>query len=170
MGPMRLVVDGNNFIMSDLPAAVAGIGEAAMCRLLARSTYAQKVGDVIVVMDGGPNPLRVTSSPVDSVELRLAGHGREADDVIIDLIDACSSPKRLTVVSTDRKVRAAARRRRCRSVTSEQFGHELARLVGRLNRGKPIQAPPADAPAKPTGNLTEDDVAHWLNEFGIDDE
>lgn len=165
---MRLVVDGNNFLMADLPAAVAGIGEAAFCRLLGRSSYAGRIGDVIVVMDGGPDPLRVMRSPVENVELRLAGHGREADDVIIDLIDACSAPKRLTVVSTDRKVRAAARRRRCRSLTSEQFGHELARLVGRLNRGKPTPSP-RDAAAKPPGNLTEDDVSRWLEEFGIDE-
>ena len=168
---MRLVVDGNNFLMADLPAAVAGIGEAALCRLLGRSPYAGKVGDVTVVMDGGPVPLRVTRSPVENVELRLAGHGREADDVIIELIDACSAPKRVTVVSTDRKVRAAARRRRCRSVTSEQFGHELARLVGRLNRGKPVQPRPEDAAtAKPPGGLSEDDVARWLEEFGFREE
>lgn len=168
---MRLVVDGNNFLMADLPAAVAGIGEAALCRLLGRSSYAGKAGDVIVVMDGGPDPLRVSRSPVENVELRLAGHGREADDVIIELIDACSAPKRLTVVSTDRKVRAAARRRRCRSLTSEQFGHELARLVGRLNRGKTAsQYAENKAPGKPPANLSQADVDRWLEEFGFHDD
>lgn len=165
---MRLVVDGNNLLMADLPAAVAGIGEAALCRLLGRSAYANRTGDVVVVCDGPAHPLRAGGSPVDTVELRFAGTGREADDVIIDLIDACSAPRRLTVVSTDRKVRAAARRRRCRSVTSEAFGHELAHLVGRLHRGKPAGPTPPHQPAKPAGELTDDEVARWLDEFGIE--
>lgn len=161
----RLIVDGNNFLMADLPAAVAGIGEAELCRLLAKSRYAAGFASVVVVVDGARTPLRVQGSPVEAVELRFSGHGRPADDEIVELIDAHTAPRRLTVVSTDREVRAAARRRRCRSVTSEQFGHELARLVGRLRRGTPTGPPPA---AKPAAELSDEEVQRWLKEFDLD--
>jgi len=160
---MRLLIDGNNFLMADLPAAIAGISEMQLCRVLARTIYATSAHAIMVVLDGAASPLRLTDSPVDAVELVCAGHHRSADDVMIEKIQKHTSPRRLTVVSSDREIRAAARRRRCRDVTSEAFAHEL---VQSLSSKAASASDPAD---KAQPELTHDEVSDWLKAFGIDE-
>jgi predicted RNA-binding protein with PIN domain len=153
-----LLIDAYNVLHATMPAVLAGLDEEGLCVAIQRSAYRRH--RAIVVCDGRVKPLGPEASPVDGVELVYSGSTRTADDVIIDRIDASHTPRRLVVVSTDREIRAAARRRRCTSVTSDDF---VARVAETLDR---TPAPPRDA--KPHGPLTGDQVDRWLKHFGID--
>jgi len=83
-----------------------------------------------------------------------------ADDVIVELIDRSSIPRRLLVVSSDRAILRAARRRRCRTLTSDRF---LARLAADSTRGFPRVAD-----NRPSGPLAAEDVDRWAREFDVD--
>lgn len=153
---MGLVIDGYNLLHAPMPPSLAGLEEDRLCRLLARGPWR---GRVVVVCDGQPKPF-APASPVPEVELLYSG-GRSADEVIEELIARDTAPRRLTVVSTDRQVQKAAKRRRCAAMTSEQFVTILTRLAATATPARP------DRPV--IDKLPRDEVQRWLDEFGISD-
>ncbi len=157
---MPLIIDCYNVLHAQMPASLAGLGEASLCGLLAQSPWAR--GGVTVVCDGSPKPHSPDPDSVAGVDLIFSGPSRSADDVIIALIEQDTAPRRLTVVSSDRAIRKAARRRRARDMSSEDFVNKLAQAPrgpgpGRSGGGKPA-----------TGPLPKQQVDQWLDLFGID--
>ena len=155
---MPLLIDCYNLLHAPMPPMLAGLNESQLCHTLARTPWAGQ--GVTVVCDGRAGPLGLIESPVDSVDLVYSGHGRTADQVIIDLIDDDTSPRRLIVVSTDHEIRKAARRRRATSWTSDEFIHRLTRA---------LRTPHSPGPEKPTGTLDEVQTRRWLRAFGLED-
>ncbi len=170
-----LVIDCYNVLYTPMPAMLAGLDEAGLCHALSRTTWVQRTGGVVVVADGKPKPLPddrsgavLTESPAVGVQLEWSGPGRTADSVILRMVNEYTAPRRVIVVSTDREVRAKARRRRCRVWTSEQF---ITKLVEQLRRGGgAISGPPPDRPRVPPEGLTPGEVEAWLEAFGIEDQ
>lgn len=156
---MPIFIDCYNVLHADKPASLAGLGEASLCGLLAGSPWAR--GGVTVVCDGSPKPHSPDPRDVEPVALIFSGPGRSADDVIIQMIDKDSAPRRLTVVSSDREIRKAARRRRARDISSEAFLEKLALAVKQGGGGTATSGKPSAGP------MTDDHVDRWLDFFGI---
>ncbi|GAB4187333.1 MAG: hypothetical protein Kow00105_01960 [Phycisphaeraceae bacterium] len=156
---MPLIIDCYNVLHAEKPKPLAGLGEAALCVLLSRSRWV--ASGVTVVCDGSPKPESPDTEAVDPVELIYSGASRSADEVIIELIDKNTAPRRLTVVSNDRTIQRAARRRRARVWSAEEFLQRLAR-VGQTKGNRP--------PEKPGGTMPEGHVQRWLEIFGIEDD
>ena len=154
---MTLLIDCYNLLHATMPADLAGLDENRLCRLLAGSHWAQ--GRIVVVCDGQPKP-HAPHSPVPEVELRYSGPGQEADDVLIALIHADSAPRKMTVVSSDHAIQRAARRRKARALSSDQFVHRLGRLTQPPRRRDPLKPDP--------GRLSEEEVDRWLRQMGLD--
>ncbi|MGP1273713.1 MAG: NYN domain-containing protein [Phycisphaerales bacterium] len=157
-----LLVDAYNalHVTGVLPPHLAGLDGPALAELVARSRWGASAGGAVLVCDG-VKP-RGWPTRVEGVELRFAGPGRDADTLIERLIADSPDPRRLTVVSSDQRVRKAARRRKCVSLTSPEF---LRRLVGevespRVRGGSPAAGKP-DVPLDPFA------LRRWLDEFGI---
>ncbi len=88
----------------------------------------------------------------------------QADDLIEELVRKASAPRQLTVVSDDRRVRAAAERRQCTAWTCDEYLDHL----DRSRRAPPRPRPSPDA--KPEG-MSQEETRRWLEEFGgLDDE
>jgi uncharacterized protein len=154
------LIDGNN-LMHAMASVGLDAGRSALCFLLENV-----LGDresAVVVFDG---PRRSEESLEEDgtspLDIRFSGR-RVADAILIEEIRANSAPRRLTVVSTDREVRTAARRRRCPLVTSEAFAEELRRRKWSLDR--PVS--PSPEPKEKREGLTEGQTRHWLREFGL---
>lgn len=158
MVAMPLIIDAYNVLHETMPPALAGLDEAGLCVALDRSAF--RAQSPVVVCDGRPKPLGVIDSPVHSVELVYSGTNRTADDVIIAMIDAHSAPRRLTIVSTDREIRKAARRRRATSWTSDTFLSKLVEAMG--TKPQAAGKPRAD-------DMTPEQIAAWLKQFGFGD-
>ena len=154
---MPLIIDCYNVLHATMPPGLAGMDEAGLCRAVARSIWRGE--RTVVVCDGSVKPHTISESPVASVELIYSGPGRSADDVILEMIESDTAPRRLVVVSTDRELRKAARRRRARALTSEEFIHILATPL----------APGADPVGRAASSpLDKAQVDRWLKQFGFD--
>ncbi len=148
---MALIVDAYNVLHQahQLPPEFGSISATDLCRLLERSAWAEQ--RATVVCDGSPKPDE--GDYLGPIRLVYSGPGRDADSVIIDLIDRDDGPRDLVVVSNDREIRRAARRRRAKAMSAERFLRHLARKPSPGGTGKP--APAGDA-------------ERWLDEFGLD--
>jgi predicted RNA-binding protein with PIN domain len=97
------------------------------------------------------------------IQVRFAIDQDQADDLIESMIRESSAPKQLTVVSDDRRLRNAARKRKCLSVGCLDFLDDLAR-----HRKRRRSSPVSHSDKKGTSKLESE---FWLQEFRhLDDE
>lgn len=157
---MPLFIDCYNLLHAAMPPSLAGLDELWLCRLLAQGPWS---GDrIVVVCDGSAKP-HAPHSPLPQVELLYSGKDRSADDVIRELIDADSAPRRAVVVSDDRQIQKAARRRRCRVIPCADFVHLLAASGPSSARPGPANLTP---PTQKFQTMSESEIDHWLKRFG----
>ena len=160
---MRVVIDFMNLLHAWIGAAREGLplppddlpGQVNLLgRLLAKRGIA---GEGSVIVCDGALPPGWSGEGSSGISVRFAGPGREADEVIEGLIAADTAPRRLLVVSSDRRILRAGQRRRARTATSEAFLNQVAR------------APGGDRPEalRPDTALDDDEIARWLDEFGL---
>lgn len=152
--PVAILIDAYNVLHCThiLAAQHALMSVEQLCGLLSRSAW--RSGRMVVVCDGARPTLGPVEDEVGDVQLIYAGGGRDADSCIERLIAEDHAPRHLTVVSNDRRLIAAARRRRAKSMSSEDFLRELVR--------RPRKTPPG----KPT---PEGDAEAWMAELGLTD-
>ncbi len=156
---MPLIIDTYNVLHTTgiLPPEMAGIDVSGLIQLISSSRYQRQL--VTLVCDG-TGPMSSSRTSPRLIAVRFAGPGREADDLILELIDAASDRRRITVVTSDRAVAMAARKRRCRTITSQAFlGHLLA----------DAQTKPKPADDRPTGPLDKKRVDQWIEQFGLNE-
>jgi predicted RNA-binding protein with PIN domain len=168
---MPLIIDGYNLLhASGILGRGVGPGSlersrTALLSFLAESLAERELSATTVVFDAREAPPglpRVTQ--FRGITVRFAERGSDADQEIEQLIAAHSSPRRLTVVSSDHRLHRAARRRRATAVDSDRW--YAATLRERIERAR--TKGPGRKPSEPP---TEAEVRFWLREFGlVDDE
>src|SRR5262249_15341791 len=90
--------------------------------------------------------------------------GQTADDLIEELLRADPTPARTAVVSSDRRLKQAARRRGARALGCMAYLEELA-------RPRPPAAPPAPDPAAQPDGESPEEARRLLDAFGeVDDD
>ena len=156
-----ILIDGHNLLWSIHKPGTDGnpISDVQLCHLIGR--YLKLVSETgEIVFDGtGPSD-KAGFDNINGLEVIFAGLATDADSVIEDKIKANTAPKRLTVVSSDRRLRSAARARKAAAVKSEVFGNNLQK---RLSRKKPVREPAA----KRLG-ISESETEQWLKFFNLD--
>src|SRR5262245_9957963 len=116
---MFYLIDGYNLLHAlGAPRRRAGPGalEKARLRLLGRlhGALRDQGPNVTVVFDAARAPAGVPAeAEYHGIRVRFAAGLAAADDLIEEVIRKAPAPKHLTVVSDDRRIQAAARRRRC---------------------------------------------------------
>ena len=153
---MTLIIDAYNLLHCThiLPDRYALVGVTGLARLLLDSRYARQ--RIVIVCDGTPPRGHLD---VPGVQIIFSGPGREADAVIERLVAEDSAPRQLTVVSNDRRVQRAARKRRGQALACETFLRQITDDVRDSDR---------DHPEPDRGPLEPDETAAWLAEFGYD--
>jgi len=136
------------------------ISDVRLCWVVGR--YLKRIGETGEIVFDGTGPRDKSDfDNIDGVEVLFAGLGADADTVIEDKIKANTAPRRLTVVSSDRRLRRAARARRANAVKSEVFWSELQRVLRSKRRG-------ANEPAGKEYGLSEGETEQWLEFFGLE--
>jgi len=156
-----IIIDGHNLLHSIVPPThqAEPVSDLQMCWIISR--YLKAIADRGEIIFDGTGPRDKSGfDNIANLEVFFAGLGTDADTVIEDKIKASSAPKRLSVVSSDRRLRDAARARKANPVKSEVFWDNLQK---QLRRKKPIKEPEA----KRSG-LTESETEQWLEFFGIE--
>ena len=163
----RLVIDTYNVlhVTGVLPPELAGPDAVKLAGLIRRSRWSG--ADVRLVCDGTAGNLVLPRELAEGSAIRLvfAGHGPDAADIMIErIIVADSAPRTLLVVSSDRRILTAARKRRCGLLTSEQFLERLAddASVGGRSSGE------AGGEGGDAGTVDRETSAMWLREFGFE--
>jgi len=130
-----------------------------LCRIL--SGYLKLIDENGEIVFDGTGPRDKSGfDNISNLEVFFAGLGSDADTVIEDKIKANTAPKRLTVVSSDRRLRDAARARKATSVKSDVFWNNLRRQLRRKETFK-------EPRAKRRG-LSESETKQWLEFFGLE--
>ena len=164
---MFLLIDGYNLLHA---TGIAGRGSGpggfersrlALLNFLAASIDPADLAHTTVVFDAREAPPGLPRMVEHGgLTVRFAAKYESADDLIVELIQAASAPRRLVVVSSDHVIQRAARRRRAKAVDSDVWYAELIRA--RRERVETV----ADAPARPAVPLLAEDVSYWLRQFG----
>jgi hypothetical protein len=157
---MRYVIDGYNLLyaMGLVHARMGPHGlEKARLALLGRLAGSGRATVTVVFDAGHAPPGAQPEQDHQGVRVLFALH-READDLIEELIGQDSAPRGLTVVSDDRRVRRAARRRHCPVLGCIDFIEQFSRPT------PPPGTLPDESPAKPQG-VSREEAQHWLREF-----
>ncbi len=94
------------------------------------------------------------------IKVRFAAGYANADELIEELIERDSAPRRLTVVSSDHQLHRAARRRKAKAIDSDLwYAETIARRRERQHKRPAHQA-------KPPTPLAQSEVEFWLAKFG----
>ena len=166
---MSIIIDGYNLI-----AAVGIIGRGvgpgglerarlALLNFLAESLPPGEIGGTTVVFDAKnapPGLPRIVNHR--GLTVRFASRYPDADSLIEELIVEESSPRGLTVVSSDHRIQRAARRRKAVPVDSDVWHAGVVR--GRRERQANVRSKQAEA--KPPAPLLGEDVDYWVRFFG----
>ena len=159
---MPIIIDGYNLLISVQKSyeEYEFLDEASLCWFV--SEYRKRTRNYAQVIFDGTGPLDKSElSGIDNLEVYFSGPDTEADDIIEEKIQEYSAPKKLVVVSTDRRLRAAAGKRKSISVTSDIF---WMTLIAQLDKKRPVPEP-----KEKRHGISEDQADQWLEEFGLDD-
>lgn len=129
---------------------------------LAEALTAEEVLRTMVVFDAhGPRWKGAVEERYRGLIVRFAVQYPDADTLLEQLIAQHTSPKQLTVVSSDHRVQRAARRRRAKFIDSEIWYAALCRrLRSRSQKGCKVVGNTGD-------RLEAEDVESWLRTFGL---
>jgi predicted RNA-binding protein with PIN domain len=155
------IIDGYNLLWSvhKVTERSEEISQLRLCRLVGR--YLRVIGSRgQIVFDGIGPPDKTSFNCIVGLEVIFCGSGTDADGLIKAKIKADTAPKRLTVVSSDRVIRSAARARKAAAVKSERFWRDMITLLS--NRVK------AQEPAEKRQGLDQAQTKQWLKYLGFD--
>ncbi len=165
---MALIIDGYNLLYaSGILGRGVGPGSlersrSALLNFLAESLDERLLKKTTVVFDARLAPPGLPRTVGHrGIAVRFAEGSGEADDLIEQLIAADTSPRRLTVVSSDHRLHRAARRRGAKPIDSDLWYSDTLRKRIERQRAKP-------SAAKPSGPATEAEVRYWLRQFGVE--
>ncbi len=167
---MRWLIDGYNVMHAGgrIPQGIQP-EQFRRARLRFLNDLADTLGpelarETTIVFDANTRP---TDFPLDSlyreIHILFALGDESADERIEKMIARHGTPKTLTVVSTDRRIRQAATRRRAGIMTANAYW----RMIDDRRERKPAIKPPR--PKKPLKIPTvtaEEEAAFWLDAFG----
>lgn len=173
-----LLVDGYNIIA---PVAPPGVGGDVRWLERERSVLLKRLGGALpesvrrltcIVFDAANPPANISDQyRCFGMNVRFAIGYPEADDLIEELILACSAPKRLAVISSDHRIQAAAKRRSSVFFDSEVWFDELMSgglrlapgVMSKLEEGGAGEGTEEKCVDSPS--LTQEEVEQWLKDF-----
>jgi predicted RNA-binding protein with PIN domain len=166
-----LLIDGYNLLhAAGMAQSHYRPGDLLRCRtrllrfLLSKLSPAEIQGTTVIFDARDPPPDRPAQVVVSGMRVLFANPGGDADVLIQTWLARHPSPRRVTLVSSDRVLQRAARSCGSKFIGSEDFVRELAgRNAGRTPKGK--KAPP-DEETKPDARATEEQTDYWLKIFG----
>jgi predicted RNA-binding protein with PIN domain len=158
---MPILIDGNNLLFAARDEdPERPIGRSKLCEILGR--WACRRGQKVHVVFDGPAPTAGLAEQIGdpSIAVDYSGSGVSADARLRDILEGDSAARRLLVVSSDREIVRAAKRRRACPVASDEFWNMVQRDLSQPERES------LEPPEKRRGlgpGVGED----WLRELGL---
>lgn len=156
------IIDGYNLLHTiiKLDELFKPVTDIQMCRIL--NQFLKLTGQTGEMIFDGSGPREKNAyENLSHLEVFFAGAGSDADTVIENKIKSDTAPKRLVIVSSDRRLRKAALSKKAVSIKSDEF---WAALNKKLEQRRPEKEPGG----KRQG-LSESETKLWLRIFGIEE-
>lgn len=136
---MAYLIDGNNLLGKVAPYELRSKDGRSF--LAARLLAFQKVTRtrIHLVFDGGSEPDTTSERLSEKVTVYFPGRGRSADDLILEMLAGLTDKRRFFLVSSDSRLREAARKAGVTSVRSEDFARELSSALKVRRRQKELE-------------------------------
>ncbi len=150
-----LVIDGHNLIGQILDISLSDPHDEEKLIKRLEEYHRERGTPIIVVFDPGQAPPPTKRLRGKGIKVLFAPPGSKADTLIINLIKKSPYPRGLTIVSSDREVRRAARARRAKTMTAESFARMLSRP----------QTFPVTQPTIKEKGLSPSEVREWMAIF-----
>lgn len=170
---MRLLIDGYNLMHAagrmNRRFGPDGLRRARLRFLneLAINLGVHQASATTIVFDASSLPLnQAPESVCKGMKVIYAIDDEDADTRIERLIAQDSAPRSLTVVSSDRRIRRAAQRRRATSQSSDDFLDFLENLRSRREPCVKTEAGGKDVERLRLDRLAPEEVDAWVLEFG----
>ena len=154
------IIDGHNLLhaIPKVDESTALISDLQLCRVL--DYYLKQTdNDGEIIFDGIGPPDKSGFDNLSRLEISFAGLDTDTDTVIEDKIRAYSAPKRMIIVSSDRRIRKAARARKAISLKSEEFWNNISKQLNKKRRKR--------EPEEKRSGLSESETKQWLDFFGL---
>ena len=166
---MSLLIDGYNLLHA---SGILGRGRGpgflersrqALLNFLAESLDEKELAGCTVVFDASDSapkglPRTLTHR---GITVKFASGMPSADELIEELIQVSTTPRKLIVVSSDHRLHRAAKRRKATPVDSDEWFRGVVRR--RVERRDVPEHPNAKPPAPSTAT----EINHWLRVFGV---
>lgn len=174
---VRLLIDGYNLLYAT--GAIAqdrgpgGLARARerMLRQLGQALSESQRQQTQIVFDARRAPERGESEQsVRGMTVTFATGFDEADDLLEQLIRQHPNPRALVVVSSDQRVQRCAKARKAQPITCDQWLMQLVDGPPQPPVGAERADQVEDAPNERSPQLSADEVARWLDEFGLSKE
>lgn len=156
-----IIIDGYNLLHSiqKTREEFESISDVQLCRVISR--YLKLIGQKgEIIFDGIGPPDKSGFDNISNLEVIFSGRATDADTVIEHKIRANTAPKRLTIVSSDRRLRKAAQARKATAAKSEAFWADLGKQLSRKR--------PAKEPKEKQQGLDESETRLWMRFFGLE--
>ena len=157
---MMFIIDGHNLLhaIPKVDESMALITDLQLCRIV--DNFLKQTGNSgEIIFDGIGPPDKTGFDNMSRLEISFSGLNTDTDTIIEDKISASTAPKRLIIVSSDRRIRKAARARKAISLKSEEFWNNIDKQLSKKRRKK-------EPEAKRSG-LSESETKQWLDFFGL---
>ena len=156
-----LIIDGYNLLraVQNLSEQTAGVADTQICHIISRYLTLTKSRGAIIFDGVGPRD-KTGFNNVANLEVVFSGRSKEADDIIEKLVLQNSAPRSLTVVSSDRRIKSAANKKKATAINSIDFWLEMLKTLDKKAKRK------SEPPAKYLG-ISEAETEYWLRLFGL---
>jgi hypothetical protein len=157
---MPVIIDGHNLLwLIRNQEEEQSITDAGLCGILdvyfgLTHEYAE------IIFDGIGPPDKSGFDGIKNLEITFSGRATDCDTLVENKITDSTAPKRLVIVSSDRRLRDAADKRKATAIKSEDFWEDVKKRISKHKPGK--------EPAQKRKGLTQSETELWLKEFGID--
>jgi predicted RNA-binding protein with PIN domain len=162
---MALLIDGYNLLhVSDIfagegPGTELHRARIALLNFLAAAIDPRERNQTTIVFDAaGAPPGLPRMMTHEGMTVHFARRHSDADEMIEDLLEQCTAPRALVVVSSDHRVQRAARRCGATFVDSEQWFADLRAA----QKQRPISG---KSRTELDDNATPEEIAYWVDEF-----
>ncbi|MCO5186279.1 MAG: NYN domain-containing protein [Anaerolineae bacterium] len=169
---MNYLIDGHNLIGKLPDIKLSDPDDEA--KLVLKLINWAAVGDnrrVIVVFDRGMPGIQWARFRSDHIKTVFVADGDSADNWLIQFMKReIRDPRQFTLVTSDNAIVKIARQLRIKQISSDQFGNEMSDELARLLQGdQSVADDPAPLKPLPRENprqLSDEEVAAWLDLFG----
>jgi len=154
---MQWLIDGHNLI-GQMPGLRLDDphDEEKLLEYLRR--YKARTGHTItVIFDSGGGFSLGGKKKQGGITVQFAPSGKTADQIIANRVRRVKNPQAVMVVSSDRAVQRAAQQAGVRTLSGDEFAHQLL-------QGSDMSSEP-DAGSKADIKLSPDEVDEWLDLF-----